>query len=234
MKRLGFVSVLLVIGLLVIPAVAQNGAPNGSHYNLNIIGMDNAKNGTLTDSNRHTIFVALGSSKQGVPGIETKIYLTQGDFQVCDGNGFDAATDCNGDPVGSNTGGTGAVFQLPCNSYATADYDCVGYAQDYTVWIRVLGKPGGDITMTTCTYDKEYNMTYCNSEQHVGIVSLKRTAGKQTFKNVTNELTTVYASLDGGLTYHVYPLFYPGFEEWWWSYVNKGVRLAQLRFYPVQ
>lgn len=231
MKRAFVFSALLVIAFLVVPAVAQNGAPNGAHYNLNIIGVDNPKTTTLTDSQRHTIFVALGNKNTGV---ETKIYLTQGDFTVCDGNGFDAAYDCNGDPVGGNTGGMGAVFQLPCNSYATADYDCTGYSQDYTVWIRVLGKPGGSITMTTCTYDKEFNMTYCNSEQHVGIVSLKRSNGQQTFKNVTNQLTTVYASLDGGLTYHTYPLFYPGFEEWWWSYVNKGVRLAQVRFYVVQ
>src|SRR5262245_53408362 len=43
------------------PAFAQpgNGAPSGSHYNLNIIGTKKEKSGDMTGSNRHVIFVAL-------------------------------------------------------------------------------------------------------------------------------------------------------------------------------
>ena len=44
-----------------------NGAPSGAHYNLNIIGVDNPKTSTLTGSDRHTIFVALGSKKPAAP-----------------------------------------------------------------------------------------------------------------------------------------------------------------------
>ena len=85
--------------LLATPAVAQtgNGAPSGPHYNLNIIGVENPKNSTLTGSNRHTIFVDLG--RNGT--VTSNIYLTPGDFKVCDGNAFDAAYDCQGTQVQS-------------------------------------------------------------------------------------------------------------------------------------
>ena len=82
--------------LMASSALAQtgNGAPKGAHYTLNIIGVENPKKTDLTDSNRHTIFVALGAKGAGV---ETKIYLgASPDFVVCDGNGFDAAHDCTG------------------------------------------------------------------------------------------------------------------------------------------
>lgn len=96
--------------LLAGPAVAGNGAPSGAHYNLNIIGVEKEKTAPMTDSNRHTIFVPLTSSKTGQyskpnfdetgTGVQTaivdsKIWLVPGDtFKVCDGNGFDEAYGC--------------------------------------------------------------------------------------------------------------------------------------------
>ena len=95
------------------PAFAQtgNGAPKGPHYNLNIHGVENAKTAPMTGSNRHSIFVALKSTKTGqksVPNFDTsgtgvqtsivdsKIWLVPGDtFKVCDGNGFDRANGCD-------------------------------------------------------------------------------------------------------------------------------------------
>src|SRR5438045_3461513 len=129
-------SVLLLTTLsLARPALSQNGngAPNGAHYNLNIIGVENPKTTTLTGSDRHTIFVALGTKKDAVT---SNIYLTPGDFQVCDGNGFDAAYNCAGTQVQSQ----GAVFQLPCNTNIPADITCAdGTTQaSYSVWARAL------------------------------------------------------------------------------------------------
>jgi hypothetical protein len=88
-----------------------NGAPTGAHYNLNIIGVENPKNATMTGSNRHTIFVPLKSTKTGNKSVKTnddgtvgpgtaivdsKIWLAPGEtFRVCDGNGFDAAYGCS-------------------------------------------------------------------------------------------------------------------------------------------
>ena len=76
--------------------VTGNGAPSGAHYNLNIIGVKNKKDATMTDGEGHRIFVLLG--KEGVKA-NTKIKLTVGDsFKVLDGNGTD---------------GGGAKFQMP-------------------------------------------------------------------------------------------------------------------------
>jgi hypothetical protein len=110
---LAFIAALAAVSAS--PALAQtgNGAPKGPHYNLNILGMENAKSekSPMTGSNRHTIFVALKSTKTGqksVPNYDTsgtgvqtaivdsKIWLVPGDsFKVCDGNGFDAANGCD-------------------------------------------------------------------------------------------------------------------------------------------
>jgi hypothetical protein len=65
-----------------------NGAPNGAHFNLEIIGVPQAKTATITSGNR--IFVPL----EGV----CKINLTPGDFSVLDGNCSDNSP---------------AAFQLP-------------------------------------------------------------------------------------------------------------------------
>ena len=232
MKKVLFA--LTVVSLLTVSAFAGNGAPNGNHYNLNIIGVDKSKTTDMTDSQRHTIFVPLNNKD----GVATKIYLVQGqDFVVCDGNGFDEAWSCpdssgNTTQVGTLTGGIGAVFQLPCNSGVETDFDCTGAKMDYSVWIRVLGKPGGSMTMKTCAYDQQYNMTYCNGGDLV--ISLTSLTGKNNrkFTDVTRQLTTLYASPDGGTTWYTYPLFNSTFEEWWWAYLNNGVRLTQLRFYP--
>src|SRR5229473_6610957 len=140
-----------VLAMAAMPLLAQtgNGAPNGAHYELGIIGVSDPKTQPLTGSNRHTIFVGLGVNKKGGDVI-TNIYLTQGPFAVCDGNGFLPATDCNGTPVAG--AGNGAVFQLPCDTLTNT---CLSGAtsQAYTVWARALGKPGGNARVTTCATD---------------------------------------------------------------------------------
>jgi hypothetical protein len=67
--------------------VRGNGAPNGAHFNLNIIGM--AKNKTADMSGGGRIFVIMNGT--------TKIMLSPGEFQVLDANGTDGV----------------AAFQLP-------------------------------------------------------------------------------------------------------------------------
>jgi hypothetical protein len=51
----------LVLGLPAAALAGQagngNGAPEGSHYNLNIIGVSKDRSAELTDSRGHTIFV---------------------------------------------------------------------------------------------------------------------------------------------------------------------------------
>src|SRR5213593_2344085 len=131
------VAALLLTGTFIGPTYAGggNGAPSGAHYNLNIIGVEKGKTSPMTGSDRHTIFVGLGS-KDG--SVTSNIYLTPGEFQVCDGNAFDQAFDCNGNPISTKQG---AVFQLPCNNNLPDDTTCEnGTVQaSYEVWGRALG-----------------------------------------------------------------------------------------------
>jgi len=225
---------LAVVFLLVTPLLAQKPSdmPNGSHFNLNIIGVENPKNSSLTDSNRHTIFVALGRNAT----VRTDIWLTPGaDFTVCDGNGFDGATDCSGATVGR--GLPGAVFSLPCNTnLPTGDIElvpCSGVNPTlaYEVWIRELGKPNGKATMTTCAYD-DLGERICSSE-NVLLERLNGKGNKPTFREVTNELTSLVADVDADDVLERVALFEGGLVDWLWQYDNNGLKLAQLRFYPV-
>jgi hypothetical protein len=208
-----------------------NGAPSGAHYNLNIIGVDNPKSTPMTGGDGHTIFVALGSKKPAAP-VESNIWLTQGAFQVCDANGFDPAYACSGAQIGR--GQNGAVFQLPCNTLVPTDFGCVnGTVQEpYTVWARALGGPKGSATMTTCAYD-DTGALICNTGDN--IVSLNRGHGKQTFQNVTTQLTTlqdVCFDLNTVPTCGDVSLFNNDLQDYVWQYQNNGLRLAQIRFYP--
>lgn len=224
-----------------VPAAAQQiKPPSGPHYNLNIIGVDKAKKATMRDSQRHTIFVALGKSG----AVTTNIYLVpppagSTDFRVCDGNGFDAAVDCQGNTKPTD----GAVFQLPCNTNLSgtsggAAVDIVACSDafpsmSYEVWARALGKPGGQATVTTCaqeTTDLDGNGVLdivCSTEN----VLLIRNASKPVWKEVTDELTSLVANIDGDTQLERVALFAGPFEDWFWQYNNEGLRLAQLRFY---
>jgi hypothetical protein len=221
---------LMLLGLAVaVPAVGQtgNGAPSGPHYNLNIIGVEKAKEAPLTGSERHTIFVALGKGGQ----VTSKIYLTRGEFEVCDGNAFDEAFDCTGQQIQAQ----GAVFQLPCNTNISDDTleivpcDSLGDTAAYAVYARALGKPNGSATITTCATDKTTGEVVCSEENKV----LVRNRGKQTFENVTNELTSLVANIDADPQSERVALFHDPFVDWFWQYDNRGLRLAQLRFYLI-
>jgi hypothetical protein len=114
-----------------------NGAPSGSHYTLNIIGVSKPKTADMDDSNRHTIFVPLTG--------RCWIGLAQGAYNVADGNCFD---------------GDGAEFRLP-----DPDPDGDGVTA-YSVYARALGKPGGSAQATSCVTD-ENDVTWCSTENVV-------------------------------------------------------------------
>ncbi len=184
-------------------AIAGNGAPNGAHYNLNIIGVSkeigvSKDKAALMDSNSgHRIFVPLYG--------KIKVNLLPGtDFAVLDANGTD---------------GNGATFSLP-----NPDPDNDGVTS-YTVWARALGKPGGTSTTTPCAYTD--GVEYCSTSN----VVLVREKGKSSFTNVTSQLLYVYVDLDGDGVEERYPLFDPALQDYFWSYDNNGMKLAQFRFY---
>jgi hypothetical protein len=194
------------------PALAAastgNGAPSGSHYNLNIIGVSHVKSGDLTGGG-NVIFVGLGTKTAAVT---TKILLEQsasaGVFAVLDKDGTDGE----------------AKFSLPAPG-------------GYTVWARALGKPYGEGTLTTCATDVTGAPAagdICSALHEVFV----RGTGKSSLRNVTSNLTTISldpvldaAAVDacGGTTV---TLFDGCLEGYFWQYDNNGLKLLQLRFYP--
>lgn len=243
------IAMLFTLALSATGLMAQNVKLSGAHYNLNIIGVENPKNADMRDSQRHTIFVGLGAPPKN-PGqtdtgtVTTRIYLVpsqDGSFQVCDGNGFDAAVDCQGNSKSTN----GAVFQLPCNDNISDDQDnfvpcdpAIGAHTAYTVWARALGKPGGQAIITTCATADDGTLV-CSTQSTL----LVRATGKSSWQNETDKLTSIVtvctdtldfgvASCDAGETIRI-SLFAGDLEEWFWNYQNNGLRLAQLRFYLV-
>lgn len=139
----------------------------------------------------------------------SRILLAEGsEFAVLDANGTDGS----------------AQFQLPA-----ADPDGDGVT-NYEVFARALGKPGGASTLTTCATDPTTGEELCSAEA----LSLTRSKGRQRFENVSDELLFVSVDLDGdGVTEEV-SLFDEALEDFFWQVDNNGLRLAQLRFYPVQ
>jgi hypothetical protein len=193
-----FLATAIMTGLP-ISAIAGNGAPSGSHYNLNIIGVQKGKTASMSGSNGHVIFANLVGN--------TKIGLAEGpDFKVLDANGTDG----------------GAKFQMP-----SPDPDGDGVTV-YSVYVRALGKPGGSAKMTACAIDPLTLEEVCS----LSSVSVKRSAGKQSFSNVSKELLYVQIDIDGDGDIDSIPLFDDRLQDYLWSYDNSGLKLLQMRFYP--
>ncbi|MGE5298126.1 MAG: hypothetical protein ACM3KM_03110 [Acidobacteriaceae bacterium] len=186
-------------------AASGNGAPSGAHYNLNIIGVQNPKTADMTDSTGHVIFVPLIG--------KTRIMLTQGEYQVLDANGTDGK----------------AAFQLPnpdpTNSGTTT----------YSVYVRTLGKPGGQASMNTCATTTVVNPDTGLTEEicSVGVLKMERTAGKSSFQDVSKYLLYIYADVDFDGVQERVPLFDASLQDYFWSYDNQGMKHIQLRFYPI-
>lgn len=241
MRRIGilFGAILAMAGLGAAPGIAQtgNGAPSGPHYNLNIIGHDQCPGDDLKGTNRHVIDVLLNFNDGSQNGQlassldkRNKIFLSEGPFQVLDGNA------CDGD---------GASFQLAGNPFTcpTDDPSCLTteptFAK-YTVWVRALGSPKNNpsASINTCATDAGPDLTFgtaddvlvCSTES----VVLIRNTGKSKFDNVTQELTTLCldTNADGKCDTRV-GIFDSSLQGFLWDYDNNGLRLAQLRFYPV-
>jgi hypothetical protein len=138
---------------------------------------------------------------------KTKILLQEGDFAVLDANGTDGS----------------ASFQLP-----NPDPENTG-TTEYSVFARALGTPGGSAKMSTCATDPITGEELCS----VAVLEVERTKGKQSFTNVSKELLYIYVDLDGDGTAERYNIFNDALEDYFWSYDNSGLKVLQLRFYPV-
>ena len=188
-------------------ATTGNGAPSGSHFNLNIIGVSHDKSPNMNGGG-NVIFVDLGT--RSGDAVTTKILLSQageGVFEVLDKNGTDGE----------------ASFALPVPG-------------TYTVWARGLGTPGGQSKIATCAtfVDPTTGVAtiLCSTDNEVFV----RGTGKSSFRNVTSALTTITlvagsaAELACGTP--TVSLFATCLQDFLWQYDNNGLKLLQVRFYP--
>ncbi len=121
------------------------------------------------------------------------------------------------DVVQANCLDGNAVFQLP----NPAPEGTTSLA--YSVWIRAV-TPKGSALMQTCFVDTTVGQTFCNSGDLV--VNLQKVTPPK-FTDVSKQLLQV--CVNGALE----PLFQKSYYDYFWSYTNTGLHLAQMRFYPL-
>src|SRR5215831_18105543 len=114
-----------------------------------------------------------------------------------------------------------ASFQLP-NPCPDVTVDPTCSTLTYEVWARAV-TPGA-ASMYTCYTDA--TGTYCDTDQYLVVPLNKVTPPK--FANVSQQLLTVCDATTGKTV----PIFSTN-DQYFWQYDNQGLRLAQLRFYPI-
>jgi hypothetical protein len=239
-QRIGFVAAFMCLTAVAFmlsggagagTGTTGNGAPNGSHYNLNIIGVPKDKSADMTGNTGGRIFVRLNggedaTSLNGKPASSildkaNMISLTPApageSFRVLDANATDSG---------------GAAFQLPAD-----------VSGSWTVWARALGTPGGSAVQTTCADSfLDAGLIFCSEESAMYF----RTKGtKSTFADVTDKLLFLTLTVDStatpglasclgvsGTKSVTLSLFNSCLENYFWNYQNDGLKLLQLRFYP--
>ena len=198
----------LLASLVLVPVTAQvlttgNGAPSGSHFNLNLIGFPKDTSTLSSHLGGNVIFVPLNG---------------RGEICLMAGSTFAVISNVATNSCSLTPTPTGAIFELP-NPAITS----------YTVWVRALGKPGGNGALSTCAIDPTTGDTICSTQQ----VLVFRTHGRQTFADVTSQLTSVCGTAVLTLTgQNCVNIFDPALQGFFWQYDNNGVKLLQLRFYP--
>jgi len=232
-----------------------NNLPPGPRYMLNVIAFDNCPAGDFTDSNRHMIAVQAdfgvidpeaGTTSNQAGTIyramirENTISLTQTPpelgnvFQVKDGNA------CSKD---------GAEFMLPADPYLCGedgkiinDPDCITedlYFQEYKVYVRLVGRPGTKIGVTSCAVDpldpenpSGDDPIVCSTEN---VIKVRATGkGSMQFEDVSKQLLTLCLDTDANGTCDTrYALFDPALYAYFWQWNTEGKAHAQLVFIPI-
>jgi len=196
---------------------------HGKHYNLNIIGVQHDKTvPTMTDSNRHTIFVPL--EKDGTVSRTVRIEIVRNttnpdQFQVLDGN----ATD---DDL--------AVIAVPFETYGTLSYN---------VYATGLGKLNRQADVH---WESIYDANTYTTIPLMGDFTIKREKGNGKGKPKVVNINDIFRAsgfIDLGGVVGVYdPGIDIAFDDIWvfniptllsyyWDYTNSGLKLMQVRFY---
>jgi len=220
MKRLIAITftILALLTLGISPVFAGIGSEipdNGTHYNLNIIGVPHGKTADMTDSSRHTIFVPLGGNGD-VKSCKINVVrniANPDQFQVLDGNATDGS----------------ATIAVPFQDYGTLSYN---------VYATALGKPGGlaDVTATVTFEDGTYGSLL------MGSFELKRSKGSPKPVDIS-DIFRADGWIDVDSSGAFDPAVDTSFNDVWvfnvptllsylWDYNNQGLKLMQVRFYP--
>jgi hypothetical protein len=110
-----------------------------------------------------------------------------------------------------------ALFQLPNPNDTTTGMLA------YSVWVRALTK--GSSSLSACYTNQTSGETFCNTGSLV--VSLNKVTPPK-FTDVSKQLLQV--CVNGQLS----ALFSTSNFNYFWNYTDNGLRLAQLRFYPIE
>jgi hypothetical protein len=239
------------------PAVAagnngDSGAKVGQGgFLVNVIAFENCPSGEFTESNRRMIAVQADYSLNQGGNLAGTIVKTNtielassgidGGFQVVDGNAC------------ANRGRDGAKLMLPVTLANCADVNGDCTVEDptftqYRVYVRMVGKPGGVIDVTTCAEETDDTIfsdddggidalnILCSTES---VVEVRETGkGKLQFQDYTKQLLTI--CLDTFVDENFYgacdervPLFSETLENYFWQWNTAGRAHAQLVFRPV-
>jgi len=231
---------LIAIGLVVVLALAltlstapvfagigsdiKDMGDNGKHYNLNIIGVQHDKTvPTMTNSNRHTIFVPLEKDGSVSRTVRIEVVRNTADptsFQVLDGNA---------------TNDDLAVIAVPFDTWGTLSFNV------YAVGLGKLNRQA-DVHWESIYAAGTYTTTPL-----MGDFTIKREKengkGKPKVVNISDIFrATGWIDMPGGTPGVYDPGIDIAFEDIWvfniptllsyyWDYTNSGLKLMQVRFY---
>jgi hypothetical protein len=233
----------LTLAILATPAAhGQNGNNNGARvgkagFLLNVTAFERCPRGDFAGSHRRAIAV-----QADYTGIATdnaskvnKIFLRSGaDFHVQDGNACDQ---------------TGAYLELPataanCSNCSSRALRAPAFTE-YEVRARVLGKPGGKTTITSCVEMLEIEAStqaatatsLCSVGPQniwVGTRNASGVTAPNQWESVSAQLLTVCVDTSGdGVCDDRIGLFDSVGQGYWWSFNNAGRPHVQLVFLPV-
>ena len=218
MKHLSLSLIVALAITLSVPAFAQVGQGlSGPHYNLNIIGVPKDKTvPTMTDSDRHTIFVPLQSG--GDVGRTVKIFYVAGDhFEVIDGNATDdneATIMVPSDPLGDLCYDVYAVGLGKPNRNAVVQAECI--IED------LIGSCSDALLLDNFTVDRPKK----KPPQRINISDIFRASGCIDLGGVAGVCDKGDLQFSGVWIFNI-----PQLLEYFWDYDNNGLKLMQLRFY---
>jgi len=242
MKRLFTFLALAVLTTTAAFAQSNNDNNNGARvgkagFLLNVSAFERCPDAGFAGSNRHQIAVQADFTGVATDNMArvNKIFLSSGPgFQVQDGNACDE---------------TGAYVQLPIT--AANCRNCSGPAllaptfREYEVRARVVGRPGGRATITSCAAMTEIDpvtqaeiaTSLCSVGAENIRVAVRNTGGGKTqnqWENVSAQLLTVCVDTSGdGVCDDRIGLFDSRGEGYWWNFDTVGRPHVQLVFFPV-